>query len=142
MESGMVRLLLYHWAKPQISIGNMKRNDAARRKMPLVKLEGLRRKEMNGNRIAGKCVHGNYVIILRRLRFHGKPGISMRNLYLGSRFTQVCEHVLRDDLHARVNLIKPEHVSRLSVSRQGPGSQADVGHTAWSALATVVQRQA
>ena len=97
--------------------------------------------KMHRNRVAGKCVHGNHVIIFRRLRLHRKPRVAMRDLNLCPRFPQVSKYILRNDLNARINLIKTKHVSRLAVGRQRSGSQANIGHTARPALAAVVQRQ-
>ena len=110
--------------------------------MSLIKLDRLRREQMHRDRVTGKSIHGNHVIVFRRLRFHGQPRVSVHDLNLCPRFAQVCKYVFGNDLYVRINLIKPKHISRLSIRRQRSGSQPNIGHATRAALAAVVQRQA
>src|SRR4029077_13383781 len=141
MQTGMVGLFLHHWSKLQEMVGNVKSDDPARRQMTLVQLERLGGKQVDRNRVTGKCVDGDHVIIFWRLRLHGEPRIAVTNLNLRLRLPQVSKHVPGNDLDARVNFVKEENVPRLSVSRQRAGSQADVGDPARSSLAAIVQGQ-
>src|SRR5579859_695335 len=141
MQSGMVSLFLNHWRQFQEMVGNVKSDNSAGREMALVELEGLSCKQVDRDRVAGKCVHRDHVIVLGWFRLHGEPGIAVCDLNLRLRLAQVSEHVFGDDLNAWVNFVKAENVSRLSVSRQRAGPQADVGDPARSSLATIVQGQ-
>src|ERR1043166_1574898 len=142
MKAGMVGLRLHHWSQLQVTIGNVKSDDPARRQMALVELEGFSGKQMDRDCVAGKCIHRDYVIILRRLRLEREPRIAVRNLYLRLGLPQVREDVPGHDLDARINFVEAENVSRLSVGRQCSGSQTDVGNPARSTLAAIVQGQA
>ena len=48
-------------------VGNVKSDDSVRRKVPAIKSESLRREQMQGDRVTGKCINNENIKALRRL---------------------------------------------------------------------------
>src|SRR5579872_3227822 len=112
----------------QIFVGDVDGEDSIALEMAEVFDEGLPCEEMDGYRIAGECVYGQQIKILRLLALQGKARIAQQHVQLAVAILQKSELRIRDFHNLRVYLIEAIHVSDAAIAGQHSGAQANGAH--------------
>src|SRR5580704_16247756 len=120
----------------------MKGEDAIRRKVLAIERECLLCKQVNGYGVTRKCIQYQHIEWLAVFPADGKSRIAENDIRLRRRFAQISEEFSRHAFHQWIKLIKPQHVSRLTVGGQRSRSKAYNAYPFGAACTTKTEREA
>src|SRR5574337_580618 len=93
-----------------------------------IQLQRLFREQVDRHRIAGESVRDEQIVVLRRLAFEGEPAVAYDDLRRSPARRKIKEFPPGYVLDQRIDLIEPDHVSRLRIRGERSRSEADDAH--------------
>src|SRR5512143_1167534 len=103
----------------------MQRQDSAGFQMAEVEFQGLLRKQVDGNGIAGEGVDNQEIVMPRRFVFKGQSPVAQYDLDLAGTICEIGEFAPRHLLNERVDLVEPEDVSGPFIGGEGARAEPD-----------------
>src|ERR1700693_1429635 len=103
----------------------MHRKNPAGLKLPEVNREAFAREQMNRDSVAGEGVHGDHIVILRRLPLHRQPRIAHQYLMIALAIVEESEPTGRDLKIERVDLIDAKEIARPAIAERHACAQSD-----------------
>ncbi len=114
-----------HRRELQKLVADVKGDDAAWLQMAQIHIHRLRGGQMHRNGIAGKCIHHDQVVALRRLALHRQARIAQHQINLRLTALKEAEMALCNLDHIRIDIVKAHHIALSPVNRERAGTQAD-----------------